>query len=325
MRPYSGQVLVTGATGFVGCALIPQLQASGWRVRATGRDAARCPPGCEFIAADLAAAPDWDSLVKDVRAVVHLAARVHVMHEQAADPLADFRGANVLPSLRLAEVAARHGVEQFVFASTVKVNGERTTKAPFTEGDAPRPEDAYGVSKLEAERALAEVSDSTGLRVTILRPPLMYGPGVKGNFERLLRLVRRRIPLPLGAVRNRRSLLFVGNFGSAVATALQQPENGTRTFLVSDGEDVSTADLVRRIARAAGRRAWLLPVPISWLQLGARAAGREAELQRLTESLRVDSSRIRAQLGWVPPYTLDQGLSITLKRLSVAYSRDRDG
>lgn len=309
------KVLVTGATGFTGRALVPALLAAGWDVRATGRNAGNRPrcdsPSLKFIPADLATFNEWSALVEGMDAVVHLAARAHVMRDESADPLAAFRSANVVPTTRLAQAAARAGVGQFLFISSIKVNGEGKGDSPYSEADPPQPEDAYGVSKLEAERALRLQSADHGLSATILRPPLIYGPGVKGNFRRLLLLVKRGVPLPFAKAHNRRSLLFVGNFCSAVLAALKQPARGERVYLLSDGEDVSVAELIARIARALGRPARLFPFPVSALRAGASAFGLEGELRRLTGSLLVDSSRARNELQWSAPYSLNDGLAAT--------------
>jgi UDP-N-acetyl-alpha-D-quinovosamine dehydrogenase len=309
-----GRVLVTGSTGFAGRALVPALIDAGWQVRATARRSppGEMPPGVDYVRTDLASDADLSPLVEGMTAVVHLAARVHVMRESERDPLAEFRAANVEATRRLARAAARAGVRQFVFASTVKVNGEGKGELAYRESDAPEPQDPYGQSKLEAEQALREAA--TGfMAATILRPPLMYGPGVKGNFARLMRLVARGIPLPLASASNRRSLLFIGNFCSAILASLERPAGRTRLFLVSDGADVSVAELVRRMARALGRPARLLAVPPGLMRVAAAALRRDAELRRLTDSLLVDSSLVRRELQWTPPHSLDDGLLLTAR------------
>jgi len=305
-------VLVTGANGFIGRALCGVLAASGRRVR----KAVRMPvPGLPdaVVVGDIGPDTDWRTALKGVSGVVHLAARTHVLRETATDPLAAYRKINVSGTERLARSAAAGGIRRLVIVSSVKVSGERTEERPFTEDGAPRPEDAYGVSKWEAEQALSRIAAETGLEVVALRPPLVYGPGVKGNFLRLMNLVARGVPLPLGAVDNRRSLIYTGNLAGAIVKALDAPQAAGRTYLVSDGEDVSTPDLVRGLARALGVKPRLLSLPLSALDLGARLAGRRAEFVRLTSSLQVDSSRIRRELDWRPPFTLAQGLELTAK------------
>jgi nucleoside-diphosphate-sugar epimerase len=305
-------VLVTGANGYIGRALCGVLAASGRRVR----KAVRMPvPGLPdaVVVGDIGPDTDWRTALEGVSGVVHLAARTHVLRETATDPLAAYRKINVSGTERLARSAAAGGIRRLVIVSSVKVSGERTEERPFTEDGAPRPEDAYGVSKWEAEQALSRIAAETGLEVVALRPPLVYGPGVKGNFLRLMNLVARGVPLPLGAVDNRRSLIYTGNLAGAIVKALDAPQAAGRTYLVSDGEDVSTPDLVRGLARALGVKPRLLSLPLSALDLGARLAGRRAEFVRLTSSLQVDSSRIRRELDWRPPFTLAQGLELTAK------------
>ena len=312
-----GRILVTGATGFVGNAMVPALIAAGWEVRASGRDPSRKPANCEFVAADLALESDLDSLVANTDAILHLAARVPVMHEKANDPLWEFRRANVAPTARLVEAPVRNKVKHFTFASSLKVHGEKSGDQPFREDDPLLAEDAYGVSKAEAERVVAEQAVNSGISATILRLPLMYGPGVKGNFLRLARIVATGLPLPFAAVTNRRSMLYVGNFCSAVLADLDQTAAGVRTFLLSDGHDVSTAELVRNIAAILGRPARLFPVPESMLQFVASLIGYSEEIRRLTESLQVDISRVREVLHWIPPHSFDEGVAQTIRAMAV--------
>ena len=305
-------VLVTGASGFIGRALCDVLAASGRRVRKAVRMPAPGFPGAVAVG-DIGIDTDWRAALEGVSGVVHLAARTHVLRETATNPLAEYRRINVSGTERLAHSAAACGVRRLVFLSSVKVNGERTTGRPCTEGDTPRPEDAYGVSKWEAEQALSRIAAETGLEVVVLRPPLVYGPGVKGNFLRLMNLVARGVPLPLGAVANRRSFIYTGNLAGAIVQALDAPQAAGRTYLVSDGEDVSTPDLVRALARALGVKPRLLSLPLAALGLGATLAGKRAEFARLTGSLQVDSSRIRQELGWEPRFSLTQGLTETAR------------
>lgn len=314
------RILVTGATGFVGRALLPRLVTEGWRVRAALRAPSEAlPTGIEAVqVGDTGPDTDWRAALTDVDAVVHLAARAHVLDEASADAFALYRAVNSLATLKLAEAAAERGVRRFVFLSSVRVHGARTTGAPFTESSPLAAEDPYGRSKAEAELGLAQVARGTQLEPVVLRPPLVYGAEARGNFARLVKLVARGIPLPLGAVRNRRSLVYVGNLVDAIVQLLEHPAAAQQTFLVSDGEDVSTPELVRRIARAMGRPARLLPVPPALLRLGGVLAGRRSDVARLLDDLVVDSSRIRATLSWTPPYTLDQGLAETAARLGAA-------
>jgi nucleoside-diphosphate-sugar epimerase len=244
-------------------------------------------------------------------AVVHLAARVHVMRDGAANRLAEFRRVNTEATLELAREAVRHGVRRFIFLSTVKVNGERTDGAPFTERDLPRPADPYAVSKWEAEQGLAQIAASGALELVVLRPPLVYGAGVKGNFLRLMKLVARRVPLPLGAVANHRSLIYVGNLASAIERAARVEPGVRGTFLLSDGADLSTPDLIRWLGKAIGRPARLLPLPPALLGALGRAVGKGDEVARMIESLRVDCSAARRELQWEIPFTVEQGLKET--------------
>ena len=302
-------VLVTGANGFVGRALCAALTASGRGFRASVR--APLPDFPDAVAVgEIGPDTDWRAALEGVQYVTHLVSRTDVLRETAPDPLAEYRRINVAGTLRLAQQAVLAGVRRLVFVSSIKVNGEWTTK-PFTEDDARRPEDAYGVSKQEAEQALARVTVGTGLELVVLRPPLVYGPRVKGNFLRLMDLVTRRTPLPLSSIDNRRSLIYVGNLVDAIVKATDAPHAAGRTYLVADGEDVSTPGLVRALAQALGVAPHLLPCPLALMRLGATLTGRHAELARLTGSLQVDSARIRRELDWRPPFTLAQGLAQT--------------
>ena len=301
-------VLVTGANGFVGQALCDALASSGRRIRRTVRVA---QPGFRDAVAtgDIGPDTDWSAALEDVGCIVHLAARTHVLRETAANPLAEYRLTNVAGTERLARSAAARGVRRLVFLSSVKVHGESTGARPYTEDDAPRPEDDYGASKWEAEQALARIAAETGLQVVVLRPPLVYGPGVKGNFLRLMGLVARGVPLPFGAIGNRRSFIYLGNLAHAIVQAIDAPRAAGRTYLAADGEDLSTPELVRGLASALGVKARLVSCPLMPLKLAAAIVGRSAEFARLTGSLQVDSARLRRELDWRPRYSLSQGLA----------------
>jgi UDP-glucose 4-epimerase len=305
------KVLITGANGFVGNAVWRRLDTEPGTL-AVGSvrtpDAARGNPHWLAVG-ELTAATDWSAMVAGVDVVVHTAARVHMLDDAAADPLAEFQRVNVQGTLRLASQASAAGVKRFVFVSSVKVNGESTPGGrPFKADDRPAPLDAYGVSKHEAEQALRELSSQTGMELVIVRPPLVYGPGVKANFASMMRWLGRGMPLPLGAVDNRRSLVALDNLVDLLVTCLRHPAAAGQTFLVSDGEDVSTTQLLRRMGAALGCPARLLPVPPSWLEWGAARMGKGDVARRLCGSLQVDITKTRDLLGWRPPLSLDEGL-----------------
>uniref|UniRef100_UPI0040474606 UDP-glucose 4-epimerase family protein n=1 Tax=Yoonia sp. TaxID=2212373 RepID=UPI0040474606 len=258
---------------------------------------------------ELWADADWDEILTGVEGVIHLAARVHVMHDTEINPLTAFRAVNVDGTLNLARQAAAAGVKRFVFVSSVKVNGESTSPGrAFTESDAANPRDAYGQSKHEAEQGLRQLGTDTGMEVVIIRPPLVYGPGVKANFAALMRAVQRGWPLPLGAVHNQRSLVALDNLVDFIVTCITHPQAANQTFLVSDGQDLSTTELVRGMAQAAGVPARLLPVPVWALQAGASLLGKGDAVQRLCGNLQVDVSKARSLLGWVPPVSVEESL-----------------
>jgi UDP-glucose 4-epimerase len=303
------KVLVTGATGFVGRALCDTLARSGHDPVPAVRRAQGMSN--ERVVGEIGLDTDWHEALHGVQAVVHLAARVHVMRDAATDPLAAFRAVNTDGTLNLAHQAAAAGVRRFIFVSSIKVNGEGRV-LPYTESDPSTPQDAYAISKWEAEQGLREIELETGMEVVILRPPLVYGPGVGANFLRLMCTVGKGWPLPFGRVKNRRSLLYLGNFTDAIRLCLEHPAAAGKMFLLSDGEDVSSVDLVRCLARAMNRPVRLLPVPISLIRAAGALLGRAAEIDRLLGSLVVDSSTIRQSLSWRPPYSLEEGLQQTV-------------
>lgn len=312
------RVVVTGAGGFIGRAVMPALAARGFGVRGLVRDTSPPSDGVEIrIIGDLTQMNGHAlaEMLRDADAVVHLAARVHV--PARADAQAAYRTMNVELTERLARAAATCGIDHFVFASSIKVNGETTLPGrPFRETDTPQPQDMYARSKWEAEVALAQVAAATGLRVTALRLPLTYGPGAKANFAALARAIRRGIPLPLAGIANRRSLLGVGNLADALATVLIDDAAAARgrctTWLLADGPAVATPALARAIGAAVGVPARLFALPPGLLQTAAAALGREETLARLTGSLEVDDRAFRARFGWTPPFTLQQGLAAAL-------------
>lgn len=307
-------VAITGATGFVGRSLCRAMLENDWKVRGVIRSekhGADLPADVETVRVpSIGPDTDWSRALNGVDAVVHLAARVHVMNETAADPITEFREVNVHGSERLARMAAQAGVRRFVFISSVKVNGEGGD-ITYTEKGPPAPEDAYGISKLEAELVLQKIAAGTGLEVVILRPPLIYGPGVKANFLRMVEVVERGFPIPLASIHNHRSFIYLENMVHAIVTCVEHPDAAGQTYLVSDGHDVSTPELIRGIAAALGRPARLFPFPASLLKFTGRLSGNSAAVDRLIGSLTVNISKIERELGWKPPCTIEQGIKET--------------
>jgi len=304
---------ITGATGFVGQALRAAMVASHRDTRGFLRQPVPENPGPDVVVGDIGPGTDWRAALDGVDCVVHLAARTHVLHDKSDDPLAAYRRINVEGTRQLAQQAVIAGVRRFIFLSSIKVNGELTVGNPYTETDPPAPEDAYGITKCEAEGVLRDIASHASMELVILRPPLVYGPGVKGNFLRLLKLVGQGTPLPLASIKNLRSMIGVANLADAILTSVDAPAAAGKTYLVSDGEDVSTPELIIRLASAMGKTPHLLPCPPAMLKLGARLLGKQAVAMRLTGSLQVDSSRIRHELGWRPRCSLDQGLNATVQ------------
>jgi len=303
-------LLVTGANGLVGRRLSHRLMREGFGVRAAVRIFNSDATLRQYVAVgSINQATDWCQALVDVETVVHCAARVHVMHDTESNPLTAFRAVNVQGTLSLARQAAAAGVKRLVFISSVKVNGECTTPGhAFAETDAPNPQDAYGQSKHEAEQGLRQIAADTGLEVVIIRPPLIYGPGVKANFAALMRAVQKGWPLPLGATHNQRSLVALDNLVDFIIICIFHPKAANETFLISDGQDLSTTELVRGLAQAAGVQARLLPVPVWALEWAGRLAGKGDAIQRLCGNLQIDSSKARHLLGWQPKVSVQEGL-----------------
>lgn len=292
--------LVTGADGFVGRALCARMEAIGERVR----------PATRETVGDLERISNWSPILDGVDVVYHVAGRAHVTNERD-DAEAAYRRTNVDATIALATAAARAGVRHFVYVSSVKAAGERSGQHPLRESDPPTPEDAYGRSKRAAEQALETIRNEAPMLVTIVRPPLVFGPGVRANFLSLLRAVDRGTPLPLALVQNHRSFIYVGNLADALIASVRAGRAASSTFFVSDGEDLATPDLVRRLARALGRPARLWPLPPSLLRLGLSLLGRRAAADRLLGNLQVDSSAFRNAASWSPPFSVDDGIAAT--------------
>lgn len=304
-----GRVLVTGATGFLGKPLVKALPGQGWDVVQAVRRSSPASSGDVRAVGDIDARTNWHEALAGCDCVVHLAARVHVMDDHAVDSLDTYRETNTRGTLNLARQAAECGVRRFVFLSSIKVNGETTSSGrPFTADDVPAPQDGYAVSKYEAEQGLLDMASHTSMEVVIIRPPLVYGPGVKANFHSMMNWLARGIPLPLGALHNKRSLVGVGNLVDLILVCLVHPRAANQIFLVSDGEDLSTTDLLRRTALAMGRKARLLPLSASLLEWGARLLGKGGLALRLFGNLQVDITKTRRLLGWSPPVGVDEGL-----------------
>ena len=313
------KILVTGANGFIGRNLCASLREKGYSVRAAVRNNVRDVSGVdEYIqVGNIDELTDWQQALAGVDTVIHLAGRVHVMNDKVVDPVEAFRKVNVLGTERLARMAAKAGVKRFIFISSVKVNGEGSQVA-YTEKDIPAPQDAYGISKMEAEQILACVAAETGLQTVILRLPLVYGSGVKANFRNLIKIVASGFPLPFKAINNRRSFLYLGNLVDVIITCISHPLAAGETFLVSDGQDVSTLDLIKMIACAMDKKAVLFSLYPSILKALCKIVGKTEELEKLTGTLLVDRSKIRNLLGWKPSFTLEEGIRETVKGTEIA-------
>lgn len=307
--PESRSVLVTGAAGFLGSALMSELLHRSYPVVGSVRDVAGKSVENLVSSGPISAKTDWSEALVNKDVVIHCAARVHVMYDRENDPLKAFREVNVGGTLGLARQAAAAGVQRFIFVSSIKVNGEQTPVGhAFFSHDAPSPEDFYGISKHEAELGLRELAAKTGMEVVIIRPPLVYGPGVKGNFASMIKLVSKGLPLPLGAVNNKRSLVALDNLVDLIITCISHPGAANETFLVSDGEDLSTTQLLRGVAEAMSKSSRLIPIPGGILRFCATLLGEKSLAQRLLGSLQVDISYTQKRLNWTPPLTVTQGL-----------------
>jgi nucleoside-diphosphate-sugar epimerase len=299
-------ILVTGANGFLGQALSAELQARHYAIRGALRSAA---DEGQIGVGDIGPDTNWEEALDRVDVVVHTAARVHIMRDACNDPLSRYRHVNVEGTLNLARQAIVANVRRFIFISSIKVNGESTLpNRPFTVDDVCRPEDAYGISKWEAEVGLNQLAKTTGLEVVIIRPPLVYGPGVKANFQRMMRWIYRGLPLPLGAIDNRRSLVALANLVDLTISCIEHSSAANQIFLAGDGQDVSTTELLRGMGKALDRPARLFPLPVSLLLAAATLLGKKEMAHRLTGSLQVDISRARLLLGWEPPISIEEGL-----------------
>jgi nucleoside-diphosphate-sugar epimerase len=303
-------ILLTGATGFVGNAVMKRLVIDGYEVTAAVRNQQSSVHGKVqmIVVPGLDASTEWSAALAGLHVAIHVAARVHVMSEQSADPLAEFRKVNVEGTLNLARQAAAAGIKRFVFISSIKVNGEGTKPSqPYTAFDLPAPQDPYGISKMEAEHGLRQLAEDTGMEVVIIRPVLVYGPGVKANFRSMMSWLNKGVPLPLGTILNKRSLVSLDNLVDLVVTCIKHPAAANQTFLVSDGEDLSTTEMLRHMGKALGKPVRLLPVPAGLLEGGAALLGKRAVAQRLCGSLQVDISHTRETLNWTPPVSVDEG------------------
>jgi nucleoside-diphosphate-sugar epimerase len=309
------KVLVTGASGFVGSALCAHLVLEGYTVIGAVRGMPEKPlSGVEYRnVSSVNASADWREALVDINVVVHCAARVHIMSETSVDPLTLFREVNVKGTLCLAEQAVDRGVKRFIYISSIKVNGEATSEHPFNADDTPAPKDPYGISKWEAEQVLWEIAEKTGLEIVIVRPPLVYGPGVRANFLRLMQWIMSGVPLPLGAIDNRRSLVALDNLVDLIKNCLKNPQAINQIFLVSDGYDLSIKTLFQRTAISLGKPARLVYVPVSLLWTIARIFGKSGIAERICGSLQVDISKTRHRLNWSPPVAVDEALRKTAK------------
>lgn len=307
-------ILVTGASGFVGRAVCNEANLRNLLVVGATRYKTTLSANVRTIeVGEINERTNWQYALTDCNAVVHLAARVHVMQDTSYDPLAEFRQVNVEGTVNLAKQAIKAGVKRFIFVSSIKVNGENTATAlSFTDADVPNPEDAYGISKYEAEMALLAISEETGLEVVIIRPPLIYGQGVKANFKSLIKLAQLNIPLPFGNITNKRSLIYIENLIDFIVLCINHPFAANQTFLVSDDDDVSTTQLIKYIKEASGKRPLLIPVPQNWLRFVFKLIGKSSLSDRLLGNLQVDITKAKTLLNWKPPYSVKEGIEKTV-------------
>jgi UDP-glucose 4-epimerase len=309
------KVLVTGASGFVGSALCEHLIERGLTTTGIVRHFPANPvPGVDYqIVSGLSKSKLWKEILAGVDVVVHCAARAHVMRDSEIDPLAVYREVNVEGTRYLAEQAVSYGIKRFIYISSIKVNGEGTSEQPFKADDIPAPEDAYGISKWEAEQVLQKIVCNSKLEIVIIRPPLVYGPEVRANFFKLMRLVKSGLPLPLGAINNSRSFVALDNLVDLILICLDHPAAIDQTFLVSDGDDLSTPELLRRTAKAFGKSSRLIPIPVLLLRIAALLLGKKDFYQRLCGSLQIDIGKAKQLLGWTPKVSVDAALLKTTK------------
>lgn len=312
-------ILVTGSSGLVGQSLTTQLLHAGYEVRGVARSSPPNLVGSRYEFApigDFSEVSNWQSLLAGVSTIVHTIARVHIMDDKAVSPLEEFRKLNVQATLALAAQAAAEGVKRFIFISSIKVNGESTQdEKPFLETDDTVPTDPYGLSKFEAEQGLLAIAQQTNMEVVIIRPPLIYGPGVKANFASMMKWVKRGIPLPFGAVDNKRSLIALENLVDFITRCIEHPKAANEIFLISDGQAISTTELMQVVAKAFGNKPVLIPIPVSFMQFAASMIGKQAVADRLFGTLEVDSTKARNLLGWQPVITMDE----QLKKMAVVF------
>ena len=314
MRLNKSSILLTGPTGFVGQRLCEVATEAGWSVCRAVRRVHGIQN--EVVVGDLGDKTDWSEALRNIDVVIHLAARVHVMDDSAADPLTEFRKVNTEGALKLARQSADAGVKRFIFLSSIKVNGEMTVPGqPFQTNDNYIPTDPYGLSKYEAEQGLLAIAKQTGMEVVIIRPPLVYGPGVKANFSSMMKWINKSVPLPFGAIHNQRSFVALGNLVDFIIHCIDHPKAANEVFLISDGEDVSTTQLLQKVAKAFAKKPMLIPVPVCLMTFVAKLVGKGDVANRLFCSLQVDSSKARDLLGWKPIITMDE----QLKKAAEAY------
>lgn len=305
-------ILLTGSTGFVGSTLFAELKKlSDFQVVSAVRSAVSPASDDVVVVGNIDGTTDYSAALNGVDVVVHAAARAHIMRDEVADPQAEFRKVNVEGTLNLAKQAVAAGVKRFIFISSIGVHGLNSSR-PFKETDTEAPHDAYAISKYEAEQGLRKLANETGLEVVIIRPPLVYGGAAPGNFRSLINLANKSVPLPFGSVNNHRSMVYVGNVVSFIIRCINHPNAANEAFLVSDGDDVSLCSLLVMMRAAMGRSACLVPVPVGLFKLAGALTGKQGVVDRLVGDLQVDSSKARTLLGWVPPYTVEQGIAATV-------------